>query len=406
MSDQPFRFLHSADFRLDQPLHGLTEIPDHLHGALIDGAYRAAERVIDTAISEKVAFVCLTGNLLNLALPTARCISFLRDQFARLDEHGITVYWSGSHEAGAGRWPALITLPASVHQFGPSAVETITYESSTGFVVDVLGQGGTREVSVAEFCAHASGRYAVAVTTGHADSRLMATRSVDYWALGGQSDRKTLFTQPNVAHYPGTPQGRSPQRIGPHGCTLVEVRPPRETRLRFVPCDVVRWQHERIMISAAAAWDNVTDMLSQRVQEMRSQTPTIPLLVRWTFAAADVSVDADTMRQMAERAVVWLRKQYGSQSEPCWPVSVDVDSHQPIHVSAYEEDTLLGDYLRSVRQLQEDWPTAVLDPFGHARQLSSDLQWVTDLTESATRAQVLREATVLGSALLRGEKVM
>ena len=180
MSDQPFRFLHSADFRLDQPLYGLTEIPDHLHSALIDGAYRSAERVFDTAISEKVAFVCLTGNLLNLALPTARSISFLRDQFERLGERGIAVYWSGSHQDTAHHWPALITLPDSIHRFGPSAVETTTHEEPTGFLVDVLGQSGTREVSVAEFCAcerpllggcrdGPSGRPA----TGHAEHRLL-----------------------------------------------------------------------------------------------------------------------------------------------------------------------------------------------------------------------------------------
>ncbi len=152
MSDQPFRFLHSADFQLDQPLYGLTEIPDPLRSALMDGAYRAAERVFDTAISEKVGFVCLTGDLLNLAHPTARSISFLRDQFERLDEQGITVYWSGRHQDGAHHWPALIPLPASIHHFGPSAVETITHTAPAGFAVDVLGQSGAREVSVAEFC--------------------------------------------------------------------------------------------------------------------------------------------------------------------------------------------------------------------------------------------------------------
>ncbi len=160
------------------------------------------------------------------------------------------------------------------------------------------------------------------------------------------------------------------------------------------------------MISAAAAWDDVTDVLCQRVQEMRSQTPAIPLLVRWTLAAADVSVDTNTMRHLAERALVWLRKQHGSQSEPCWPVSVEVDTHQQMLASAYEEDTLLGDYLRSVRQLQEDRQLSLLEPWGEAELLHSELQWIVDLSEATTRARVLREATALGSALLRGEKVM
>ncbi len=406
MSDQPFRFLHAADFQLDQPLHGLLDIPDHLRGTMIDGAYRAAERVIDTAIHEQVSFVCLSGELLNLAMPAARSLAFLRDQFERLDEHGIAVYWAGSSSGTSAQWPTLIALPKSVHRFDSSTVQVVGHEVKAGLTVDVLGQSGARDVSVAEFCSHASGRYAVAVATGKADSRLMATRSVDYWALGGQGERKTLTTQPSVVHYPGTPQGRSPQSLGPHGCTLVEVRAPRDTRMRFVPCDVVRWQHERVMASAAASWDDITDLLSQRIQELRSQTPGTPLLIRWTFAAADITVDREKLRQLAERAMAWLKKQQGSPTESCWPVSVEVDAHQPIPASAYDEDTLLGDYLRSVRQLQENWQQDKWESNCGESLLSSELRWVADLSDPSVRLQVLREATVLGSALLRGEKVI
>ncbi len=46
---------------------------------------------------------------------------------------------------------------------------------------------------------------------------------MDYWALGGRAERTTLFNSPGIAHYPGTPQGRSPAEAGTHGCTLVNV---------------------------------------------------------------------------------------------------------------------------------------------------------------------------------------
>ncbi len=179
--------------------------------------------------------------------------------------------------------------------------------------------------------------------------------------LGWPAGRKTLFTQPTVAHYAGTPQSRSPLQIGPHGCTVVEVRRPRETRLRFIPCDVVRCHHERVLVSAAASWDDLQDILAQRVGEMRSQTPTLPLLVRWTLAAADGGVDREALAALGTKASNWLKKQFGYQSEPCWPVSVVVDAGTQIPASAYEEDTLLGDYLRAVRAVQEDRQLAVID---------------------------------------------
>ncbi len=407
MSDLPLRFLHAADFQLDQPLHGLTEIPDHLRDILIDGSYRSAQRVFDAAISEKAAFVCLAGDLLDLSKPTARGLAFLRAQFQRLEEHEIPVYWAGQHHDASVSWPTVIPLPKRVHCFPRSAIDSLTFEDPSGFVARVSGCGGGGDIQAVEFAAPASGQYSIAIANGRADSHALAKRNIDYWALGGQmADRKTLFSQPTAAHYCGTPQGRAPGNIGPHGCTLVEVRRPRETRMRFVPCDVVRWQHERVMVSAAASWSDLQDILSQRVGELRSQAPAIPLLVRWTLTAADGAVDARTVRAMADKSTAWLKKQFGYHSEPCWPVSVQVDAHQRIAASDYEEDTLLGDYLRTVRAMREDRQLEVLESPCIPARLPEDLQWLADLSDSSTREQVLRDAAALGAALLRGEEAI
>ncbi|MFO7905038.1 MAG: DNA repair exonuclease [Pirellulaceae bacterium] len=404
MSDLPVRFLHASDFQLDQPLHGLTEIPDHLREVLIDAPYRAAERVFETAISEQVSFLCLVGDLLDLTRLNPRSVSFLREQFERLAGQGIPVYWGSQGHDVARMWPPEVRLPDSVHCFSHATPEARTHETNAGFVATILGCGGTAEVSATGFVAPASGQYCVALLGGAADEQALGKRDIDYWALGGQLDRKTLFSQPTVAHYSGSPQGRHFRNTGPHGCTLVDVKRPRETHSRFIPCDVVRWQHERLMVSAGAGWSDLEDMLAQRVGEIRSQTPSIPLLVRWTFTAADGSVDPEAMATIANKASKWLKKQYGYHAESCWPVSVDVEVREPIPASAYEEDTLLGDYLRSVRDLQDGHRLATLESPCIPRHLPEDLHWLTDLSDSKARGDVLTEATHLGAALLRGEK--
>ena len=55
----PFRFIHASDFHLERPPRGLTEVPDHLRAPFVDAPYRAAERVFDAAIKERVDFVVL-----------------------------------------------------------------------------------------------------------------------------------------------------------------------------------------------------------------------------------------------------------------------------------------------------------------------------------------------------------
>src|SRR5262245_15923416 len=74
MSGQHFRFLHAGGFLLDQPLAGLTEIPEPLTDLLIDAPFSAAQKVFDAAIEERVDFAVLNGDLVDLARPSARAI--------------------------------------------------------------------------------------------------------------------------------------------------------------------------------------------------------------------------------------------------------------------------------------------------------------------------------------------
>ena len=62
--NQPFRFIQSSDFHLERPPRGLAEVPDHLRTGTRH-PYRAAERVFDAAIKERVDFVVLVGDLLD-----------------------------------------------------------------------------------------------------------------------------------------------------------------------------------------------------------------------------------------------------------------------------------------------------------------------------------------------------
>src|SRR5207302_4126255 len=95
MSGQHFRFLHAAGFALDQPLAGLAEFPEALIELALDAPFIAAQRVFDTAIEERVDFVVLSGDLVDLAHLSPRSIAFLVQNFQRLAEHKIALYWAG-----------------------------------------------------------------------------------------------------------------------------------------------------------------------------------------------------------------------------------------------------------------------------------------------------------------------
>ena len=65
MSDV-LKFIHASDLHLDRPFEGVAHAPNHIRGALIDAAYRAAENIFERALTERVDFVLLSGGVLGL----------------------------------------------------------------------------------------------------------------------------------------------------------------------------------------------------------------------------------------------------------------------------------------------------------------------------------------------------
>src|SRR4029078_3674487 len=104
-------FLHASGFALDQPVAGLAEVPEPLAEPLVDAPYLSAQKLLCAALEERVDFVVLSGDLVDLARPSPRAIAFLLENFERLDTHGIAVYWAcGGLDppqdlAGAARLP-------------------------------------------------------------------------------------------------------------------------------------------------------------------------------------------------------------------------------------------------------------------------------------------------------------
>src|SRR5580658_10380974 len=115
MPERSFRFLHTSDFRLDAVPSGFSEVPDHLRDSLLDAPFTAARRTFDVAISERVAFVLLCGNILQAEHAGPRGIAFLIEQFERLAAAGIGVYWAVGETDRPESWPAALPLPKNVH---------------------------------------------------------------------------------------------------------------------------------------------------------------------------------------------------------------------------------------------------------------------------------------------------
>jgi len=434
MPPSPFRFLHASDFHLERPPFGMAEVPDHLLARLVDSPYRAAQRVFDAAIRERVDFVVLAGDLVDSTAAGPAALVFLIEQFERLRALDIAVYWAAGPADQLGDWAGVLALPANVRFFRTAEVARVVHQRGGQAVAEITARGAQGHANIRptefrrELAPGQTDLAAIAVVHGTLDPQAIAEpattanpqttgpqvtaeRAIDYWALGGEHARSTLPTLSKLAHYSGSPQGRCPQEAGPHGCTLAQFDEMGVVRSSFVPTDVVRWQREQIPIGATTTLSELERVLAERIASARGDETGPDLLLDFSIAGAGPLATQLRRGRLAAELVGRLRTEHGQKQPAAWTVSVQSvaapwnTSATSVPAELYEQETILGEFLRGLRDYESDPGRPLgLDHFFSERQLAGSVADVVGLPDQEARSRVLREAAVLGVDLLGPEE--
>ena len=406
MSNWSFRFVHAGDFHLEKPPFGIAEVPDHLRELFVEASYWAAERVFEAVLSEEAEFLVLSGDLLDPRLTGPRGPLFLVEQFGRLAERGTAVYWAGGGVDPPDAWPSAIRLPENVQVFPSGRPEGCIHRRDAAPLARLVGvsRGRGRAIRAGDFDPDPAGLFSIGVVHGTAEPEALRGRGINYWALGGSHARQTLFSTPHVAHYPGSPQGRQPAELGPHGCTLVEVDDRRLAATTFVPTDVMRWQSERIAVDETTTKDALDALIRERMQALIETFSGMDLLISWTVAGSGPLVAQLRRGRLAAELLAALRKEYGFGPPAAWSVSLAAEAVAVLPPEWYEQETIRGDFLRRIRHYQMNPAESLeLEEYLAKQQLAGTLGAAAAISEAALRERVLREAAMLGVDLLSGE---
>jgi exonuclease SbcD len=403
---QPFRFIHASDLHLDRPPRGLSEVPDHLRSALIDAPYRAAERVFDAAIAQHADFVVLAGDVLDPLMGGPRGVIFLQTQFERLRAAGVSVYWAAGAVDHFERWLEL-PMPGNVLRFPLGRVQRVVHHRDNEPIAQLLGisVGERGKIRTADFQPDRSGLFALAVAYGIVDSEAVLERSINYWALGGEHERRGVATGPLTAHYCGTSQGRRPQESGPRGCTLVQVDDAMQCRTSFIVTDAVRFHGERVVVGEGTTNEQLYQVLDERTRELLSDAFGPQWLIEWTVSGCPrLAVELDRGK-LAGELTTRLRADHGGKRPSAWSVSIVSETSEVVREEHDDEDTLLGEYLRTVRHYAEHPEESLdLDDQLNARHAAGYVGAAVSLDDLATRQRVLSDVARLGVELLTPEE--
>jgi DNA repair exonuclease SbcCD nuclease subunit len=299
-------------------------------------------------------------------------------------------------------------LPENVRVFPRGQTAEVVHLRDDAPLARLVGisRDAQRPIRPAEFTPDPAGSFSIAVAHGEADAGALQARRMDYWALGGRHDRAALFTAPQVAHYPGSPQGRCPQEAGAHGCTLVQVDEQGHARTTPLPTDVLRWLTELVPLDESSTRSSLEGLLRQRVQNLLETAPKVDLMISWAVSGSGPLI-ADLRRgSLAAELLAGLRNEYGGGRPAAWSVSLEAEPPAALPHSWYEQETFLGDFLRAVRQLEMNPSESLeLDSYVSEAHQAGSLGSALAVAGPAARGRVLRQAAWLGVDLLGGEQL-
>ncbi len=400
---QPLRLVHTSDLHLERPLYGLADVPEHLRELLVEAPFQAAEQVFETALAEDADAILLAGDVLHVDRAGPPAIVLLLDQFARLGDRGIQVYWAGGAVDSPDSWPRSVALPANVHAFPIGRVETLELVRAGDTIARVQGTScdGDGKADSRGFHRDAHGLFTVGVAHGTNDSAGHEGDRVHYMALGGRHQQQTVDLEPGIAHYCGTPQGRGPAETGPHGCTVVTVDESGRAKTRFVATDAARWIEQSLEVTASTRSEQLHERMVERLEKLRAQHPGIDLLVRWNVRGAGPLVNRLRPGGLADELLVDLRRQFGERAPVAWSVSLTCDSPLSVPAEWYDQETCLGDFLRQVREFEShDELPLDLRQFVPEDVRDDPLAAIAQIETAEERGELLCRAAKLGVDLL------
>lgn len=292
------KFIHAADIHLDSPLIRLS----YHEGAPVDELRQATRQALNNlvalAITEKVDFVLISGDLYDGDWKDYNTGLYFVSQMSKLREAHIPVYIiSGNHDA-ASKITRTIRFPEGTHVFPKNEPSTLIVKNLD---VAIHGQSFaspavTQNLSL-NYPAPIPGNFNIGMlhtcATGREGHEPYAPCTVedlqlkgyDYWALGHVHQREILSHDPLIV-FPGNTQGRNIRETGAKGCMLVTVDEKGRPSADFKSLDVIRWIRLPVDASGAGSGNDVVDLVSENMERILGENSGMPLIARVEIAGS------------------------------------------------------------------------------------------------------------------------
>jgi exonuclease SbcD len=431
MAFAPLRFLHAADARLDQAIGEIPRLPPRLASIVQDATRAAFDRCIALAIDHEVDFVLLAGNTFVEGDQSLSARLSLLDAFEQLDRAGIGALILPGPLDSLEAWRRISDLPDNVTLLasGPKGVVPVKRDDKVVARVgtelfiparkkartlrDELRSASQRAVPFKIAALTSAGEMEDAATLGdwcpdsqpdtvtspsdernrqlHAGQQQAGSGPsrgeggrrlpVDYVALGGGMDRRTLARRRGIAHDPGPLQGRGPKQSGPRGCTLVTVEQDGTVRCDFLPTASVRWERFRVAVPAPFDRGELLARCRVSLDGLRTEACENAWIFQWTLhglrPAIDALEDESLRRQLRQDLANAAAVPSVDDSMHQLVIEADEDAVDPSVTANITRDPLQADFLEALASCRHSSPDLFRASVNELR--ATDSNWANTL---------------------------
>lgn len=331
-------FIHAADLHLGAPFRGLRELSDVWAQKLLKALSEAYNHVIEAALSRKVDFVVIAGDIFDSAHPSYGDYVRFFEGLKKLEEANIPVYLvAGNHDPYTSWKSAFFSLPSNTVLLPSDRSGFALYErdgrplciiggrgyyNHTWPVDECIAEGITRTAAeqalALEYPSVGAAPFAVGVlhtglnidrSKAPVDPSVLYSAGMDYWALGHVHARHVYpsFDNPRLA-FSGCIQGRDIKETGERGVYHVTLTEGAPNKIEAIPTAHVVWQQMHIDIADCTNLLAVTDKIMRELFRENSKAHCEEMIVRVTLEGATAlhtvlgrdDVIADMRKQLNE----------------------------------------------------------------------------------------------------------
>lgn len=281
-----FKFIHAADLHIESPYKGVSHMNEALGNALVEHGIRAYEKLIQTAIDEKIDFLLIAGDSFDSESGSLSAqYRFVRG-LERLNAENIPVYIICGNHDPLNSWSEHLQLPENVILFEADEVQQHTVKKEEKAIAEVYGVsfGQKEEYNnlAKKFKRNDNTPFSIGLLHGtiagndaHTpyckfEMDNLRASNLDYWALGHIHKREVLSEQNPMVVYPGNIQGRHFNETGEKGCSLVTVNQGKISHHDFISLSDIIYEYRTLDVAGLedmSAFFNEINSLKQELTE-------------------------------------------------------------------------------------------------------------------------------------------